>query len=245
AARAGIEAAGRAGLQRSLGSAACVLLVSVLTATGQWDEADATAGGALELGPPDTIAAALHAARAEIAAGRGERDLARDQVSLAGALSGGAAGPSPWTLSVIKAQAEVAVQDNRVHHARAVLARALPAVAEPGDLLAAWELLGTAAKVARLARVRAAPLAPPADEGFTTRLRQAASCLTAGSPAMSAYATWVAAELGDEASWAPLATAWDAIGQPFQAAYARLRAAEAAVADGQHEAAREPLEAAA
>src|SRR5262249_19687777 len=154
AARAGIEAAGRAGLQRSLGSAACVLLANVLTATGEWDEADATAGGALELGPPDTIAAALHAARAEIAAGRGERDLARDRVSLAVAWPGGAAGPSPWTLPVIKAQAEVAVQDNRVHHARAVLARALPALAEPGDLLAAWELLGTAAKVARLARVR-------------------------------------------------------------------------------------------
>src|SRR5262245_42022750 len=62
---------------------------------------------------------------------------------------------------------------------------------------------------------------------------------------MSAYATWVAAELGDEASWAPLAAAWDAISRPFQAAYARLRAAEAAVAGGQREAAREPLEAAA
>jgi hypothetical protein len=48
---------------------------------------------------------------------------------------------------------------------------------------------------------------------------------------MSAYAQWLAAELGDEASWARLATDWDAIGQPFQAAYARFRAAEAAVAD--------------
>ncbi len=62
---------------------------------------------------------------------------------------------------------------------------------------------------------------------------------------MSASAQWVAAELGDEASWARLATDWDAIGQPFQAAYARLRAAEAAVADRRHEAARELLEAAA
>jgi DNA-binding NarL/FixJ family response regulator len=62
---------------------------------------------------------------------------------------------------------------------------------------------------------------------------------------MSAYAGWFAAELGDEEAWAALATAWDAISQPFQAAYARLRAAEAAVADGRREAAREPLEAAA
>jgi DNA-binding CsgD family transcriptional regulator/tetratricopeptide (TPR) repeat protein len=245
AARVGIEAAGHAGLQRSLGSSACVLLANVLTATGEWDEADATAAGALELGPPDTIAPALHAARAEIALGRGERDLARDQVSLAVAVSGEAAEPSPWTLRVIKAQAEVALRDNRVGHARAVLAPALQAVAEPGDLFAAWELLGTAAKVARLARIRAAAMSQPSDEGFTTRLRQAAACLPADSPAMSAYATWVAAELGDEASWAPLATAWDAISQPFQAAYARLRAAEAGVAGGQREAAREPLEAAA
>src|SRR5262249_60472400 len=152
-----------------------------------------------------------------------------DGVWLAGGRSGEAAGPSPGTLSVIRAQAEVAVQDTRVPHARAVLARALPAVAEPGDLLAAWELLGTAAKVARLARVRATAMSQPSDEGFTTRLRQAAACLPADSPATSAYATWVAAELGDEASWAPLAAAWDPRSRPFQAAYAPLPAAHAAV----------------
>jgi ATP/maltotriose-dependent transcriptional regulator MalT len=246
AVRASIEAAERAGLQRALGSAACVLLAHVLTMTGEWDEADATAAGALELGPPDTIAAALHATRAEIAVGRGERDLARDQVSLAVALSGDATELSPWTLRVIKAQAEVALQEGRVEHARDLLARALPAIHQPGDLLAAWELLGTAAKVARLARVRATAMSQPSDEALTTRLRQAASRLPADSPALSAYATWVAAELADEVSWAPVAAAWDELGQPFQAAYARLRAAEAAVADRhQREAARELLEAAA
>ena len=245
AVRAGIEAAERAGLQRSLGSAACVLLTHLLTATGAWDQADATAAGALELGPPDTISAALHATRSEIAVGRGERDLARDQASLAVALSGEAAEPSPWTLRVLKAQAEVALQEGRVEHARAVLARALPAVHHPGDLLAAWELLGTAAKLERLARVRATAMSQPSDEASTIRLRQAASRLPADSPVMSAYAIWVAAELDDERSWAPVAAAWDELGQPFQAAYARLRAAEAAVADGQREAAGELLGAAA
>src|SRR5262245_11659514 len=245
AVQAGIEAAERAGLQRSLGSAACVLLAHVLTVTGEWDEAEATAAGALELGPPDTIAAALHATRAELAVERGDRDLARDQGSLAVALSGDAAEPSPWTLRVLKAQAEVALQEGRVDHAQAVLARALPAVHQPGDLLAAWELLGTAAKVARLARVRATAMGQPSDEAFATRLRQAASRLPADSPALSASATWVAAELGDEGSWPSLVAAWDQIGQPFLAAYARLRAAEAAVADRQREAARQLLEAAA
>jgi len=52
AVRAGIAAAEQAGLQRGLGSAACVLLVSVRTAMGAWDDADATAADALELGPP-------------------------------------------------------------------------------------------------------------------------------------------------------------------------------------------------
>src|SRR5262249_61696267 len=117
----------------------------------------------------------------------------------------------------------------------------LPAEADPGALWAAGERRGTAAKGARLARVRATAMSQPSDEGFTTRLRQAAACLPADSPATSAYATWVAAELGDEASWAPLAAAWDAISRPFQAAYARLRAAEAAGAGGPREAAREPL----
>jgi ATP/maltotriose-dependent transcriptional regulator MalT len=245
AVRAGIQAAERAGLQRALGSAARVLLAHVLTATGEWDEADATAADALELGPPDTIAAALHATRAEIALRQGERDLARDQASLAVALSGDAAELSPWTLRVLKAQAEVAIQDHRVDHARAVLARALPAVHQAGDLVAAWELLGTAAKLARLARVRATAIGQLSDEAFTTQLRQAAVRLPTDAPAMSASATWVAAELGEEGSWAPLAAAWDEMGQPFQAAYARLRAAEAALADNGHETARELLEAAA
>jgi DNA-binding CsgD family transcriptional regulator/tetratricopeptide (TPR) repeat protein len=245
AVRAGIQAAEQAGLQRALGSAACVLLANVLTATGQWDEADATAAGALEPGPPDTIAAALHATRAEIALGWGERDLARDQASLAVALSGEAAEPSPWTLRVIKAQVEVALQDNHVDQARVALAGALPAAHQAGDLLAAWELLATAAKVARLAQVRATATSQPSDDAFTIQLKQAASRLPADAPAMSAYATCVAAELGDQVSWAPLARQWDAIGQPFPAAYARLRAAEAALADDQHETARELLEGAA
>jgi DNA-binding CsgD family transcriptional regulator len=149
------------------------------------------------------------------------------------------------SLRVLRAQAEVALQDHRVDHARAVLARALPAVQQPGSLLAAWELLATAAKVARLARVRATAIGQPSDQAFTTRLRQAASRLPTDSPAISAYASWVAAELGDEGSWAPLTREWDAIGQPFPAAYARLRAAEAAVADHRHETARQLLEGAA
>jgi ATP/maltotriose-dependent transcriptional regulator MalT len=245
AVRAGIAAAEQAGLQRGLGSAACVLLVSVRTAMGAWDDADATAADALELGPPDTIAAALHAARAEIALMRGDRDLARDQASLAAALSDDARHLSPWTLPVLKAQAEVALQDNRVEQARALLAQAVSMLHEPGYLWSAWELLATAAKVERLAQARATVISQPADDGFATRLRHAAARLPTDSPAMSASAQWVAAELGDEASWARLATDWDAIGQPFQAAYARLRAAEAAVADRRHEAARELLEAAA
>jgi hypothetical protein len=61
----------------------------------------------------------------------------------------------------LRAQAEVALQDNHVDHARAVLDRALPTVPELGDLRAGWELLATAAKVARLARVRAAATDSP------------------------------------------------------------------------------------
>ena len=245
AVRAAIEVAGQAGLQRGLGPAAGVLLVSVLTAMGAWDDADAAAADALELGPPDTIAAALHAARAEIARMRGERDLARDQASLAAALAGDATELSPWTLPVLKAQAEVALQDNRVEQARTLLARAVAVLHQPGYLWTAWELLATAAKAEGLARARANAMSRPADEGFATRLRQAAARLPADSPAMSAYARWLTAELGDESCWARLASDWDAIGQRFQAAYARLRAAEAAVADRRPEAARDLLEAAA
>jgi len=248
AVRAAIEVAGQAGLQRALGSAARVLLVSVLTVTGQWDDADAAAADALELGPPDPVAAALHAERAEIAIRRGERDLAHTQGALAAALSGDAAEPGPWTLPVLKAQAEAALQEGHVEQARAVLARAVPVLHAPGDPWIAWELLTTAAKAEQLAQAQATVSSQPLDGSFAAQLTKAAAHLPADSPAMSAYAHWFAAELGgDEASpsWARLATEWDALGQPFHAAYARLRAAEAAVADNHHEVARALLEAAA
>src|SRR5262249_62151446 len=135
--------------------------------------------------------------------GGGDGAWARARVRRGGGRPGGAPERSLWTLPVIKAQAELAVQDNRVGHAQAVLARALPAAAEPGDLLAAWELLVTAAKVARLARVRATAMSQPSDEGFTTRLRQAAACLPAHSPPPSADATLGPAQPGREAAWAP------------------------------------------
>jgi len=243
--RAGIDTAAQAGLARGLGAAASVELARVLTATGAWDEADAVAAGGLEVGPSDAIAAALHAARAELALRRGDPGLAREQLSLAQALSGAEATPSPWALPVVRAAAELALAENRVEDARAGLAPVLPLLAHPGDPLATWELLGTAARVERLAGLRAAALSEPGDPATAGRLAAVAACLPADGPELRAHARWVAAELGDAAAWAPLAADWDRIGQPFPAAYARLRAAEVAVAGGGQRAARELLDAAA
>jgi DNA-binding CsgD family transcriptional regulator/tetratricopeptide (TPR) repeat protein len=243
AARAAIGAAEQAGLARGLGTAGSLQLAQVLTASGRWEEADLAAAGALELGPSDTMAAALHAARAEIALRRGDQVLATEQLSLAVTLSGDS-GAGPSTLPVRKAQAEAALAGNRVEDARAALDRALPMLGRSGDPLAAWELLATAARVERLARARAAALSQPYDEARTSRLRRVAARVPADAPATSAYARWFAAELGDDRSWERLAAAWDAVGQPFQAASARLGAAEAAVAGGDHAGARDLLEAA-
>jgi len=91
-----------------------------------------------------------------------------------------------------------------------------------------WPLLAAAARMPELAAEAA----------------EAASRLPTSTPVWSAYAAQLAAARG-ERPWTEVVAAWDALGRPFPAAHARLRAAEAALAERARSAARDLLRTAA
>ena len=95
---------------------------------------------------------------------------------------------------------------------------------------------------AELARARRRG-APSSDDGTATtllgRLNQvAAGPVAAGIPEVAAWHATAAAERtrqqgpSDPAAWAAAVTAWGRLGQPYRAAYARFRQAEALLAAG-------------
>src|SRR5690606_154862 len=121
------------------------------------------------------------------------------------------------------------------------LAASSPAPAPPwsadarGVPVPGWPLLVTAARAEALAQARSRALGEPVAEASPARVRELAASLPAPEPLWSAHAAWVDAELtrpGEEAvaRWERAAEAWAAAGDPYAEAYARTRAAEAAVA---------------
>ncbi len=229
-ARSGLEAARAAGVERTLGAVLYAQLTSSLVAAGRWDEAEMVAIKALDLDASATCAAAVHALRAEVALARGDLDGAHEELSR-----------TRGTPMVAQQQAELALCDNRIADAREHANEALRLAGELGEPAQIWAILATGARVENHARL---PGNPPADrDGLLDTLRVAAK-LPADTPVLVAYAAQFAAELG-EGDWQAAVTAWDGIGHPYRSAYARVRAAQAALADGDRTTARDRLRAAA
>lgn len=227
----GLEVARQAGVERSLGPLLYRNLAFSLAAAGRWDEADTMAMNGTRLDAPATCAADLHAIRAEIALARG--DLARTGEELSRGLD---------TASVVHQQAELALHENRVEDARHHVVESLAATRDAGEPAQIWPILTTGARVENHARLRRNR--PEDRGGLLDELRAAAEQLPADTPVLSAYAAEFAAELG-EGDWPAAIAAWEGIGQLYRSAYARLRAAQAALASGDRDTARDQLRTAA
>jgi DNA-binding CsgD family transcriptional regulator/tetratricopeptide (TPR) repeat protein len=232
-ARAGLGTAEAAGLDRTLGTFLRVAIAGLLLRRGDWDEADRTAAAALGEDPAGGPGALLHALRGEVALLRGETEAARERLALARALAGENPGMPLVAVTLARLAAEIALRDNRPADARAAVADALPYAR--GVPFLGWPLLVTAARAEALAQARSRALGEPVDEASPARVRELAASLPAPEPLWSAHAAWVDAELtrpGEEAvaRWERAAEAWAAAGDPYAEAYARTRAAEAAVA---------------
>ena len=193
-------------------------LMQLELAVGQGDDTRAARlATVLDKAPPDPrLDGPLHACLAEQALYAGDLAAATDEV-LAGlaALEGAA-----WADAEIRLLAAGA-------RAAADLA-ALPRVAWPRDIAELWE---------------------PVAATFADRAKAILASGRAGQPVIAAYGALVAAEharqLGTDgrAAWRAVASAWQAAGQPYREAYARLREAEAAARAARRDQALRALEA--
>ncbi|TDC42439.1 helix-turn-helix transcriptional regulator [Micromonospora sp. KC213] len=240
AAQAGLEAAYRSGVSRTLGALLAAQLCAALAAVGRWDDAESTSSTALDMDPPDVFGAALYALRAEIALARGETGAVREQMSLARTLLSPVSHPGPTALAVTRLEAEIALVENRIDDARAAITAALPTATGTGLALHAWPLVTIGVRIETHARMRARVNSrSDTGGGAVDALRAVADQLPTHTPLFRAYAAQFAAEIGVPAtSWPDVVADWDAVGSPYPAARARLRAAEAALGVGDRRAAR-------
>jgi DNA-binding CsgD family transcriptional regulator/tetratricopeptide (TPR) repeat protein len=222
----------------------------VLLATGQWEEADQLITEVVQESAPN-FTQYLRLLQLELAVGRGESERAAE---LAAALR--KSPDDPRLIGPLRAcLAEQALNANDLAVAAAEVMDGLATL--NGTTLAEEEirLLAAGARVSAdlallplLARPRnVADEWEPLAATFTDRARAIIDQRGGGQPELSAFAALVAAEnarqhrTATRAVWRTVAEAWQAAGQPYRQAYARLREAEAAVRAGQRDRAARAL----
>ncbi|WP_219464956.1 helix-turn-helix transcriptional regulator [Nonomuraea rhizosphaerae] len=238
-ARAGLDVAHRAGLDRYLGTTLGLVMAASLTAIGRWSEADAVHAGSLSLDPPGRWLTSVHVSRGRLAIMRGAAETAREHHRLAVATLDQHPGIPGDVLHVMALQAELTMRDNRLPDAVAAITHGLGLVTSHALTHTAWWFLITGARVESFRRTRRQALGGGEGPGLSDGLRAVAATLPATTPLWEAYAVQFEADLdGSKASWPDIAGRWDALEQPYEAAQARLRAGEQALNAGDPAAAR-------
>lgn len=217
---------------------------AVLTATGRWDEADELLADLIPTSSA-SVTRYLRLLALEMAVGRGDHEGAAE---LATALEKSPEDPR-ITGAVHAFLAEQALYAGDLATAASEVAAGLSAVnglelaEEEARLLAfgAW----VAADCESLPDSARPALWSPAETSFATRAAAIAS--RHAQPEVAAYCALTAAEQArgiradDRNTWRAVAEAWQAAGQPYREAYARLREAEAAARLGRRDQASRAL----
>jgi DNA-binding CsgD family transcriptional regulator len=250
AGREGLARAKQLGLARYVATVLVPNLAESLASAGRWDEALEVMEEALGLDPVPFGRAFLLVLRGQIAVARGEHETAarimhllRSQPASAPAESQIGLPMARLTMEFLLAQGDLA---GALAAARAILARHLDA--EPRYL---WPLLATAMRAC--AEAGAARLTDEAGDPAELRraLEREAASIPRPGPVERAHAAVFAAEASraaghlDLAAWDAAAAAWEGLGQPYPLADALLRAAGAAAATGNRDAAAPRLQQAA
>jgi DNA-binding CsgD family transcriptional regulator/tetratricopeptide (TPR) repeat protein len=251
AVRAGREDLARArrlGLSRLVTASIAYNLAESLISAGSWDEALEVLHEALGLDPAPLGREFLLVLRGQIAAARGEQAVTAEIVAELGSLRAGAQVDREHLLLVDRLMIEYRLAGGDLTGALAAAGTVTswPAGSDPRYL---WPLLAAAMQVCADAAV-AGPASQTGPAGMTGDLaalrdelaRRAASTPQPG-PVERAHAAVFTAEASrarghlELAAWDAAAVAWEAVGQPYPLAYARLRAADAAAAGGERDAA--------
>ena len=235
-ARRGAQRLAALGAGRTYQTRLLAIAANGLFRVGQWAEADAVLSDAMRHRPSGAEAVELLLARCRLWVGFGDVQAAhRDLDAVATLLAGGGA---RHVLPMLTLRAGLAMWQARHAEARAAVQRGLTET-RSDDLV----LIGILAWHGLRAEAEAHAAGQPVDPGALRRLKVAVDRMAEGvgnaappvRAVVEAYLDLCAAEMSrtesrqDPAPWAKAAIAWDRRRQPYPAAYARLRQAEAAL----------------
>jgi DNA-binding CsgD family transcriptional regulator/tetratricopeptide (TPR) repeat protein len=254
---AGVRRADELGLARTYGVALQAVAINTRFRLGRWKDTDRYLEAPLEFDPTGAAAIELHLARAKMFVGRGNFPSALDDLDAVEELIQDPVGPR-YRVPMLTLRAGLAMWQHRPDYARAAVAEALddeltfsdPWLLAPvlwhgmhaeGDLVQQARSQRAAGQVAE-SRERAAELL----DFMHTLQQQVGGAAPFVSQAVDAFAQLCAAEhtrvlqpgaddrgqvaeAGQEA-WARAAALFTGLGQPYPAAYARWREAEAHLA---------------
>jgi DNA-binding CsgD family transcriptional regulator/tetratricopeptide (TPR) repeat protein len=250
----GLYQAHRLGLAHFNGPILAGNATEALVALGRWEQAEQVSRQALETTPSDPGSAGLPLARAALELGRGDLDAAEARLQAVRRLlpppivsQAQMAGP------LFSGLAELALWRGHPEQARELVAEAVPLVAANPLFAAPLYALGVRveADCAELARARRPGQPAPDDTTATALLERLAQA--AQGPAAAGFpelAVWHALGLAertrqqgrpDPAAWSAAAASWERLGQPYRAAYAGFRQAEALLANGDRDTAAQVL----
>ena len=236
------SAIGRArvlGLRSYMGPALAADAAQVMASVGQVDAAADLVDEMLALGPMSDGRLELLIAQGQIEVMRGDQDALAATVEMIEDLDHRPGSSVARLPSLSRLRIELYLLTGEVA-AAAQEARAAPRAIQDAGVRPAWSLLTTA--IAALAESQPGRSTVPASvrESFV----KAAESLTRPGPLERARAALFSAEISrmsgttDVAAWDAVAERWSAVGQPYEAAYALLRAAaDAATSQSRIEAA--------
>jgi len=237
-AREGADRVRALGLARSAGVGLLSAVSNGLFRLGHWDEAEAAIAEAWDLAPSGAEALELRLARARLRIGRGRFDAAEDDLEAVDALSAGSVGPR-YRIPLLTLRAGLAMWRGRPDRALDHVGTGLDVVEKGSDDVwvvapLVWHGARARAELTRWGLRRA-------DDGVDARLRrhtvELARRASSSVPAIRAVVQGFvrmcdaedsrAQERSDPDAWAHVVEVWRSGRQPYPAAYAHLRRAEA------------------
>jgi DNA-binding CsgD family transcriptional regulator/tetratricopeptide (TPR) repeat protein len=245
AARHGFAIAQRLGVPRTYGGVLLGHVAKALFDLGRWDEAAAAADEGLELDPVGRSAIWLHLNRARVDTNQGRFDAAAAHLRQAREIDAASPRDLSYRAALMAAGAELAAWQGRLPAVREAVSEALASLDaevpfDPALGWLAWHALRAEADAAETAKARQdrgalrdveAHVSPIAE-----RLLRVGDRATSADRRRAAVAGLCQLELEriggrlDPADLFATAIAWDELGRPAPAAYARYRAAEALLA---------------
>jgi ATP/maltotriose-dependent transcriptional regulator MalT len=240
--RQGLARARQLGLARQIAAPIAGNLAQALTAAGRWDEALEIIDEILSLDQPPLGRAHQLMTRGSIAVARGDVDSAIAIVAEVRSLPAAIHSQGHYAYPLAQLEIHCRLASGDLTGALAC-ARALPAPDPATDPAPRYQLALIGSAMRACAEAKAFGVADADVSELRTDLEARAAALPRRTPLQDAFAAVVAAESSraegrqDPASWDAAHAAWERLGRPYQAAYALLHAARAAMARGDREAA--------